>query len=94
MKTTLEPEVIAALMEKARTSSRGMSGSLDSGGEKHFTRNGWAYGKVTADMKGEFVGNVGTTRRSRKGRTYHAPNGSRSYQEQWWVENPVVAYKV
>src|SRR5262245_15152303 len=92
MRTKLSDETIAALLEKARTGNRG-NGELF-GGEKHFTANGWEYGKVTTDMKGEFVGKQGTTVRSRKGRTYHAPNGSRRYEEQWWVENPVLAYKV
>lgn len=35
--------------------------------------------KPTASQKGGFAGKVGTTRRSRKGRTYKAPNGTRYY---------------
>lgn len=40
---------------------------------------------------GQYEGKVGTTRRSRKGRTYKSPNGSRRYQPNW--ENEVIAYK-
>jgi hypothetical protein len=36
--------------------------------------------KGASELIGTFQGNVGTTVRSRKGRTYHAPNGSRKYQ--------------
>jgi hypothetical protein len=41
---------------------------------------------------GTFIGNVGTTVRSRKGRTYHAPNGSRKYIGNHFVAPTVTAY--
>jgi hypothetical protein len=44
---------------------------------------------------GEHIGNVGTMRRSSKGRTYRMPNGSRKYAGTWWHgEHEVVAYKL
>lgn len=45
---------------------------------------------------GKHVGNVGTMKRSRKGRTYHAPNGRRSYQPHDYDTNrqEVVAYSL
>jgi hypothetical protein len=39
-----------------------------------------------SELIGTMQGNVGTPKRSRKGRTYHAPNGSRRYE--------VVGYQV
>lgn len=47
-------------------------------------------GKPPAGTIGKFEGKVGTTRRSRKGRTYHAPNGSRKYIAPY--EQEVVMY--
>jgi hypothetical protein len=41
---------------------------------------------------GGFIGNVGSTRRNRKGRQYRLPNGRRHYAPNWEVE--VIAYKV
>lgn len=45
---------------------------------------------------GTHVGNVGTTKRSRKGRTYKAPNGVRKYQPHDYDRGAptVVAYKL
>jgi hypothetical protein len=85
----LSDEKIASLMK----TPTGSTGELY-GGEKHFTANGWAYGKVTTEMKGSFQGKQGTSVRSRKGRTYRKGNGYVNYIEEWWTPNPVVAYKV
>jgi hypothetical protein len=56
---------------------------------------------VIIDKMGDFdlgkhVGKVGTMVRSRKGRTYHAPNGRRTYQPKDYDTNgqTVVAYKL
>lgn len=47
-------------------------------------------GKPAAGSIGKFDGKVGTTVRSRKGRTYKAPNGSRKYIAP--LDNEVVMY--
>lgn len=43
-----------------------------------------------SDLVGAFQGNVGSPRRSRKGRTYHAPNGRRFYVRD---SEEVLAYR-
>lgn len=44
---------------------------------------------------GKFEGNVGSVKRSRKGRTYHAPNGRRFYNPLHESgDDQVVAYKL
>jgi hypothetical protein len=48
-------------------------------------------GNPPASLKGGFEGNLGTPRRSRKGRTYREPNGSRRYVTPW--EGTVIAYR-
>lgn len=48
--------------------------------------------EIKAADLGNFVGKVGSMRRSRKGRSYRAPNGSRRYLHGDGIE--VVAYKV
>jgi hypothetical protein len=40
---------------------------------------------------GEFRGKLGSTKRSRKGRSYRAANGSVKYEPNW--ETEVIAYK-
>jgi hypothetical protein len=72
-----------------------------SGKGKVFIRN--EHGLVTEIITsmgdydlGKHVGKVGTMVRSRKGRTYHAPNGTRKYQPKDYDTNgtEVVAYKL
>jgi hypothetical protein len=65
------------------------------GGKKVY----WSDGAVTLDLasamaKGGFTGKAGTMKRSRKGRTYRAPNGSRTYLNNWWDETTVIAYQI
>ena len=62
------------------------------GGTKYFDGGEWKAGKVTPEMKGGFTGNQGSQRRSRKGRTYRAPNGSRTYHP--WNPDEVQAYRI
>jgi len=47
-------------------------------------------GKLKSELVGSFQGKQGSLRRSNKGRTYRAPNGSRRYIADW--ENTAVAY--
>lgn len=49
-------------------------------------------GKPPTEHVGAFVGRAGSIRRSRKGRTYHAANGSRKYIISH--DSEVLAYKV
>lgn len=75
-----------------------MEGKKKQGKTKKFalvrTDNGLEFenlSKSTTAKVGSYQGNVGSARRSRKGRTYRAPNGSRYYVPG---ELDVVAYKV
>jgi len=86
----LSKEDLAALREQART---GVDPELYAGKDdvKYFVNGAWTFGKLTADMKGEFHGKQGTPKRSRKGRTYRAPNGTRGYHP--WNPEEVQVYR-
>lgn len=80
----LDPKLIKALMSGRKITKKAQRFALirtEDGIEKVPLKN---------LEPGEFHGKVGTTRRSRKGRTYKAPNGSRKFQPNW--EQEVVAY--
>lgn len=82
----MDRELIAALMSGGSKSKAAQSGFA-----LVRTENGLE--KVALDKinLGGFEGKAGTARRSRKGRTYRAPNGRRHYAGQY--ETPeVVSY--
>jgi hypothetical protein len=55
------------------------------------TQDGWEHFTQDKHDLGSFHGRAGTTKRSRKGRTYRAPNGVRKYHP--WNPQEVIAYK-
>lgn len=75
-------EIIAMLLadEAKKTST----------GSKWFDGTTWHNGKPQSFESGSFVGKAGTMRRSNKGRSYRAPNGSRRYVIDYNTE--VIAY--
>lgn len=84
-------EQLAALREQAQ--HRSQRELFATGSEVKFFNGGeWQYAKLTAEMKGHFTGRQGSPRRSRKGRTWIMPNGSRQYHP--WNPDEVQAYKV
>ena len=51
-------------------------------------------GIVPADLVGKMDGKTGSMRRSRKGRTYRAPNGSRRYIASDAIREDVAYYRI
>jgi hypothetical protein len=60
-------------------------------GTRVFTQAGWEGFDSDKHDLGSFHGRAGTPKRSRKGRTYRAPNGVRKYHP--WNPQEVIAYR-
>jgi len=82
---SLSAEKIAELMSGKKLSKRGFYRTT--AGER-------IEGIVPADMVGKMDGKTGSMRRSRKGRTYHAPNGSRRYIASDAIRENVAYYVI
>lgn len=78
--------LIRAILATQKTST----GAAQSCNSRYLTQEGWQEGKPQSFESGSFQGRAGTIRRSNKGRTYRAPNGSRRYIIDYNTE--VIAY--
>lgn len=79
-------EIIAALLAQERTASGSSAKYLvatNAGAE-------WQYGEPDAMQRGSYQGKAGSVRRSNKGRTYRAANGTRRYIRDY--DSEVIAY--